>query len=375
MKILFTGGGTGGHFYPVIAVAEKVNELVKEEKILSPKLYYMSDSPYDKAALFDNSLEFVKVPAGKMRLYFSLQNVLDAFAVAAGAISATVQMFRIFPDVVFGKGGYASFPALFAARFLGIPVIIHESDSYPGRVNKWAGRFAKRVAISFDEAAQYFPEGRTALTGQPIRKELLRPVKEGAFEYLKLEEGTPVIFILGGSQGAKIINDAIIDILPSLVEKYQIVHQVGKKNVDDVASRSAAVLAKSEYKGRYHPMGYLNTLAMKMAAGTADLVISRGGGTLFEIAAWGIPSIIVPITRSNGDHQRRNAFNYARSGAADVIEEANLTPRILSAQIEGIVDSPERRKAMSEAALAFAKPEAAESIAKEVIRLALSHES
>ena len=164
MKIVFTGGGTGGHFYPVIAVAQKVNQIIDSEHILGAKLYYISDSPYDKKMLVENELMFEQVSTGKMRTYFSVKNFSDIFKTFFGVINAIFKLFSIYPDVIFGKGGYASFPVMFAARILHIPVIIHESDSAPGRVNKWAGRFAKKIAISFPEAAEYFSKEKTIAT-------------------------------------------------------------------------------------------------------------------------------------------------------------------------------------------------------------------
>src|SRR3990167_871131 len=171
MKIVFTGGGTGGHFYPIIAVAQRINQIIDHENILGAKLYYVSDSPYDKEMLFENGLLYEQINTGNMRTYFSLKNFSDIFKTFFGVINAIFKMFSIYPDVVFGKGGYASFPTILAARILRIPVLIHESDSVPGRVNKWAGRFAKRVAVSFKEAVNYFPKNKVAWTGHPIRTE------------------------------------------------------------------------------------------------------------------------------------------------------------------------------------------------------------
>src|ERR1035437_5827831 len=133
MKIVFTGGGTGGHFFPIIAVVQKVNKIIDEDKLIGVKLYYMSDSPYDRATLFENNLLYEEVKSGKMRIYFSLKNFSDIFKVFFGTINAIFKIFSIYPDVVFGKGGYASFPVVLAARILRIPVMIHESDSAPGR--------------------------------------------------------------------------------------------------------------------------------------------------------------------------------------------------------------------------------------------------
>ncbi len=134
MKILFTGGGTGGHFYPIIAIAEEIKRICIEQKIVAPELYFMSDKPYNKRVLSDNNIKFVPTTAGKIRRYFSLMNFLDFFKIIFGSIKAIFTVFSIYPDVIFGKGGYASFPGLLAARVLRIPVVIHESDSHPGRV-------------------------------------------------------------------------------------------------------------------------------------------------------------------------------------------------------------------------------------------------
>jgi UDP-N-acetylglucosamine--N-acetylmuramyl-(pentapeptide) pyrophosphoryl-undecaprenol N-acetylglucosamine transferase len=376
MKIVFTGGGTGGHFYPVIAVVQKVNKIIDEQKIIDSSLYFVSDSPYDKEVLFENKLIFEPVKTGKLRRYFSLKNFTDLFKTFFGSINATYKMFTIYPDVVFGKGGYASFPALLAARILRIPVIIHESDSAPGRVNKWAGKFAERVAVSFREAADYFPKDKVAWTGQPIRSEIEEPAaRSDALEYFKLEEKVPTVLILGGSQGAELINNTVLDALPRLLKKFQVIHQTGVKNFKSVSGRSEVVLADDPNKARYMPLPYLDVLKLKMAAGAANVIVSRAGSTLFEIASWGVPSILVPFTHSNADHAKKNAFNYARTGAASVIEEMNMTANILATEIERIADDPALSQRMTRAAKIFSKPNAARTIAEEIVRIALSHEN
>lgn len=376
MKIVFTGGGTGGHFYPIIAVAQKVNQIVDDENISGAKLYYFSDSPYDKEMLFENGIIFEEVKAGKLRTYFSWKNFTDIFKTLAGALNAVYKLFSIYPDAVFSKGGYAAFPTVFAAWVLRIPVIIHESDSAPGRVNRWSGHFAKKIAVSFSEAAKHFPEKRVAWTGQPIRNEIERPApKKEAFSYFKLEEELPVILVLGGSQGAELINNAVIDALPRLVQNYQIIHQTGVKNFQLTANRAEVVLHDNEYKLRYLSVPFLNPLALRMASGVASVVISRAGSMLFEIASWGLPSILVPITNTNADHQRQNAFNYAHSGACVVVEEMNMTANILSSEIEEIMNDKEEYKNMVQSAKAFNKEEAALKIARELVDIALRHES
>jgi len=374
MKILLTGGGTGGHFYPLIAIAERLSEIAAERKIIGLKLYYMSDTPYDKRALFENRITFVQIPAGKMRLYFSIKNIFDVVKTAMGAFFGLVSMFFIYPDVVISKGGYAAFPAVFAAKFLKIPVVVHESDSFPGRLNSWTAKFAKRVAVSWPEAAEHLPKDKTALTGQPIRKEILHGDPNGAYEYFKFDNELPVILILGGSQGAEMINNAVVDNLPELLKRYQIIHQTGagKKN-EEAVSRARLLMEGNPEIRRYFATPFLNSMSYKKAAGCANLIISRAGSTIFEIASWGIPSILIPITNSNGDHQRKNAYNYARTGACEVIEENNLSQAVFLAEVDKILSSKQKMVEMSKNALGFANHEAALKIAKEAMDIAISH--
>jgi UDP-N-acetylglucosamine--N-acetylmuramyl-(pentapeptide) pyrophosphoryl-undecaprenol N-acetylglucosamine transferase len=374
MKILLTGGGTGGHFYPLIAVAEELNSIVDQEKILEAKLYYMSDTPYDKAALFENGISYIPIVAGKRRLYSSVQNFFDIFKMGLGCAIALLRLFFIYPDVVFSKGGYASFPALLSARILRIPVVIHESDSSPGRVSIWAGKFARRIALSYPEAAVFFPAERTAVVGQPIRKEIRAVAPEGAFEYLGLNPDMPTILILGGSLGAETINDAILTVLPKLLEKYQVIHQTGQTNYKSVTDTVSFIVKDKNLALRYKAFPFLNNLALTMAAGASTIVITRAGSMLFEIASWKIPAIVIPITASNGDHQRKNAYAYAKTGAGIVIEENNLTEHVLLAEIDNLIGDPERRTKMSKNATLFVGENAAKTIATELINIALEHE-
>lgn len=375
MKIVFTGGGTGGHFYPIIAIAEKVNEIISKEKILGAKLYYVSTEPYDKQALFENKLIFKSISTGKMRTYFSIRNFFDMFKTFFGIFNALYQIFMIYPDVIFSKGGYAAFPVVFAAKLLNIPVVIHESDASPGRVNVFASKFAKRIAISYKDAVEYFPKERTIYTGQPVRKELEeKEDKEGAMRFWTLESDLPVLLVLGGSQGAELINNTVIDGLPDLVKNYQVLHQTGVKNFKNVKARADVVLEGNVNKARYTAIAFLNPLQMKMAAGAADLIVSRAGSTIFEIAAWGVPSILIPFTVSNADHSKKNAFAYARASACVVIEEMNMKAHILHSEIERIISNKNVSLGMSKNALNFYKPNASAIIAREIVDIALSHE-
>ncbi|HTR19006.1 MAG TPA: UDP-N-acetylglucosamine--N-acetylmuramyl-(pentapeptide) pyrophosphoryl-undecaprenol N-acetylglucosamine transferase [Candidatus Paceibacterota bacterium] len=378
MKIVLVGGGTGGHFYPLIAVAEAVQDISRERTLIEPELIYLGPAPFDPRALVEHDIEYHASPAGKMRRYGSIFNVLGVFATGWGIVQATFQLFSIYPDIIFSTGGYAAFPTLYAARLLKIPVAIYDADATPGRVSLWSAKFARWIALAHPEAAVKFPEKirhRIAQTGHPIRKEIETPTKEGGYEFLKLEPNIPTVFVMGGSQGAVAINEVVLDALPDLVASYNVIHQVGSANLEQIARLAAVVLKDSPHKARYAPFGLLNTLALRMSAGIATLVVSRAGsGTIFEIASWGLPSIMVPIPTDVSHDQTENAFSYARSGAAVVIEQRNLTPHVLAAEIKRIVDDADLRGKMSEAARAFARPQAARKIAAVLIDSSLEHE-
>ncbi|MCK9344822.1 MAG: undecaprenyldiphospho-muramoylpentapeptide beta-N-acetylglucosaminyltransferase [Candidatus Pacebacteria bacterium] len=374
MKILFTGGGSGGHFYPIIAVAEKLNTMLEAEKIANVDFYYMSTEPYNERLLYDNKIKFKQVTAGKMRAYASIQNFFDFFKTGWGVVKAIFQLFALYPDVVFGKGGYPSFPVLVAARLFRIPVILHESDSVPGRVNAWAGQFAQKVAISYAEAAQFFPAGRTALTGNPIREEIIRPTGKDAFKELGLDPNIPVLLVLGGSQGARNINSQLETLATRLVGEYQVIHQTGEANVEEVRTTVSGLLAGHPNASRYHIYGYMDSETMKLCAEAATVVVSRAGSAIFEIAAWGIPAILIPIANHVGDHQRKNAFAYARAGGAVVIEEANLAPNLLFSEVDNLMKDSEKRARMKEAAKVFSRTDAAERIAEQIVAVLLRHQ-
>lgn len=374
MKIVLTGGGTGGHFYPLIAIVEEINRIVDKEHIINSELYFFSDNPFDKTMLYENGIKYSWVPAGKWRLYPSLKTLIDVFKIPYGIFVAIFKLYSIYPDVVIGKGGYSSFPTLFAARLLRIPVVIHESDTVPGKVSKWAGKFAKKIAISYPDASSFFPKEKTAWTGQPVRATILKASTGGAKEYLKLEEGIPVLALIGGSQGAHIMNNALLDALPILIPKYEVIHQTGIKNYKEVIGTAEVILGDNDDKRHYKPFPFLNDLATKMTAGAADIIISRAGSFIFEIASWGVPSIIIPITNTNGDHQKKNAYAYARTGACEVLEEANLTPTVLATTINDLLSDPEKMESMKKASASFFKPGAGKAIAEQVVRIALKHE-
>ena len=375
MKILLTGGGSGGHFYPLIAIAQRINSLAIDRHLSKVDIFYMSDVPYDQKSLDDNNIKFIAVLTGKLRIYPSLKNVTDMFKVFFGVLQAIIKLYRIYPDVVIAKGGHGSFPALVAARVLKIPVIIHESDTRPGRVNLFAAKFAESIGVAYESAMEFFPKEKTAVIGLPIRREIIRlPDPEEGAKYFILNPHIPTIFIYAGSLGAEKINNLILDSLPNLIKKYQIIHQCGANNVKEVTDRSSVILQNHIYKDRYVVKPFMNAVDVRHAAALSSLVISRAGSTLFEISSWHTPCIIIPITHSHGDHQRKNAFTYAGSGGGIVIEESNAFPHILEDQIDSILLHKETWQKMYQATKDIAKIDAAEEIAKRAILIGEAHD-
>ncbi len=377
MKIVFTGGGTGGHFYPIIAVAEALRQVVAEQHLITPQLIYMAPEPFDEEALFHNDLAFVRTSAGKMRRYFSLLNVRDAFRTFFGAISTFFILLKDVPDVVFSRGGYASVPVVLAAHWLGVPIVVHVSDSKPGRADLLGAKYADRIAISFESSVQYFPEkvrDKIALTGIPVRAALAHPLPEGAAQELQLDLSVPTVLVIGGSLGSKRINDTILEGLATIVDGANVIHQTGKNNFAEVESMAKIILEGSAHASRYHAFPYLSQDSLRKAAGAASVVVSRAGATaITEVSLWGKPSILIPIPESVSHDQRTNAYAYAHTGAAVVLEEENLSPNVLASEIRRIALDTALAARMSERSRGFANPNAARLIAEELLRITLTH--
>lgn len=375
---MLAGGGSGGHFYPLVAVTEALERIAEEKNLIEPDIFYIGPEPFDKTALLEHEITYLPSPAGKVRRYPSILNVFDLIRTLLGVMKSTFLLYRLYPDVVFSTGGFAAFPTLYAARLLRIPVVIYDADARPGKVSLWSASFARFIAVAHPEAAEQFPQKyaeKIARTGHPIRHEIEAPAKEGGYEFLKLDPTMPTIFIVGGSSGARLLNEATLNALPTLLEHYNVVHQTGRENLEEVQQLSSVILKDSRYANHYRPFGLLNTIALRMTAGITSLVITRAGsGTIFEIASWGIPAILIPIPTEISHDQTENAFSYARSGAAIVLEQKNLTPHILVAEIDRIMNDPRIRGAMAIAAKNFARPEAAYKIASIIAETALPHE-
>lgn len=372
-RILLTGGGTGGHVCPLLAVADSI---IKLTKLGDVEMFYAGPKNPLNAEFSDKGIKVYNIASSKLRRYFDLKNFLDVPKFFFSLFQAFFILYRLMPDVVFSKGGPGAFPVTLAARFYFIPVIIHESDAIPGLTTRLSAVFAKRIGISFKKASEFFPPKKTALVGNPVRSEILNGVgidSRQAKTYLGFNPDEPLVLVLGGSQGAAQLNTFILNNLEELLGEVQIYHQTGPNNEKEVEAVAKNILnALSETKrSRYKLIGFLGLSDLKQALSAADVVFSRAGaGGIFEIAAFGKPSILVPLGGSANDHQLYNAYDYAENGAAIVVEEGNFKINIILTQIREILRDARKRQEMSSAAKSFSKPNAAEVIAQEILKLA-----
>ena len=245
-------------------------------------------------------------------------------------------------------------------------MFLHESDVVPGLSNQTTAKWAKKIFTSFPKT-EYFDPEKIIIVGNPIRKEILDGDKETAAEIFNLTLSKPIILIIGGSQGAEAINDFILLILNNLLRDYELIHVTGTKNLKEEEAEAQVVEEKDE-DIYYHPVGFLDEGKIKHAYKAADLIISRSGsGSIFEIAAIGKPSILIPLPSAAGNHQSKNAYAYAETGASMVIEQENLTPNFFMENIQLLFLHPEKLEQMRNAALDFAKPLAARAIAREIL--------
>ena len=373
MRILFTGGGTGGHFFPIIALAREIRIVAEKSLIVNLDLYYLGASDPEKSNLLKKEgIVEIRVFTGKWRRYFSLKNFLDIFKIFLGILQTLWRFFVIMPDVVFSKGGYGALPAVICSIVFRIPLIIHESDAVPGKVNQWSAKFANKIGVAFAGSANFFPKEKTALVGIPLRRKLLGGQPISAKENLDIVSGLPVLGFMGGSQGAQKINDAVLAILKDLLGGFEIIHQSGEKNFTDVRGESEVILG-ADLKKRYHLFGFMNEDQMRDFYSASDLIISRASSSIMEIAAAAKPSILIPLDSAAQDHQRQNAYEYSKSGASLIVEETNLTPHVLLRDIQKLMNDKEHLQQMSDAARKFARLDSAEVIAREILNLG-SHE-
>ena len=319
--IVLTGGGTAGHVTPNIALIPRLKELGYEIS------YIGSYDGIEKKLIEEMNIPYYGISSGKLRRYFDLKNFTDPFRVLKGFGEAKKLLKQLKPDVVFSKGGFVTVPVVIAAGRRKIPTIIHESDMTPGLANKICIPSATKVCCNFPETIPHLPEGKAVLSGSPIRAELLHGSKEAAYTYTGLNSEKPVILVVGGSSGSKVINDTVRSILPELLKNYQVIHLCGKGNLDASLNNTAG----------YVQYEYANKELADMFA-VAELVISRAGAnSICELLALRKPNILVPLSKnaSRGD-QILNANSFEKQGFSYVIEEEALSDQTLTDAIHTV---------------------------------------
>ena len=359
-RILLTGGGSGGHIYPLLAVAEKLQ---------GNDLRYFGPRDAWSAYMLQAGIPVSGIAKAKLRRYFSILNAIDGIKFTYSILQALVKVAVFRPHVAFSKGGPGVLPVLLACHLYGVPIIIHESDSVAGLTSRVTGKWAKIVEVAWNEARVFFPNKEVHRVGIPMRSALMEN-KESAHDAKTAmacePDGLPVLLVIGGSQGSERINNFVLENLLALLTKFQIIHQTGSVNYEShmqlyEAAKSALTM---ELRNRYHPYAYLEN-KMGTAYRAADCALSRSGSALFELAAFGIPGVLVPLPEAAHDHQRANAYAYAKTGAAVVIEQENFLSAIVIAELEKIMQ-PEMHAKMSKAAVMFAPQDAAQRIAEDV---------
>ena len=365
MKIVLTGGGTGGLIIPLITVAKKIKEKVGESMAVE-FLFIGPKGKLEEKLMAQAGIPTKSIQVGKMRRYFSIHNFVDFFRVPVGVVQTLWYLLANMPDAIFSKGGYASVPVVLVGWLYRIPILIHESDSVPGATNDMLGKFSTRVAVSYPEAEKDFPAAQVVLTGNPLREDINRGDPAAARAMFSLTESKKVIFVYGGSQGAQVINNKILELLPALLHEYQVIHQTGNKNYEAVVHRAAEYGIKAGREG-YHPVAFVGE-ELKDILAVADLVITRAGAnSLSEVAANGKPAIVIPLAGAANDHQRMNAFSVARTGGCEVLEENNLGDNLMLGKIKEMMTDEALRAKLSENIRHFYHADAADKLAEGVL--------
>ena len=347
MKIIFTGGGTGGHVIPNLAIIGEVRKLAGKAQLF----YIGSKDGIEKQLVQKEGVKFYAIQTGKLRRYFSLQNMVDAVRVPIGVAQAIYRLLKIKPDVVFSKGGFVSVPVAIAAGILRIPLVIHESDLTPGLATKITARFANKICLSFPTTHS---GDKIQITGNPMRKN--GDAKKGK-AFLKFNNKKPIVLITGGSSGADFLNFLVEKSIPVLEKKVNIVWLTGKNK--KTSGKQFADCRIFEYLDAE----YLDVLA------ASDLVISRSGANaIFEIAAAVKPSILIPLpAKSSRGDQIENARFFEKNGAAVVLSQEKIKPQAFAKLIIQMVSDVKRLQKVSKAAEKLASKDSAKKIAKIIL--------
>lgn len=359
-KIVLTGGGTAGHVWPLLVVAQELR------KRSDCRFLYIGSNGIEQD-LAAGVVPFEPIPVGKLRRYIDVQNLFDPFRVVVGFLKARELLGRFKPDLVLAKGGYVSLPVVLAAKGLRIPILVHESDAIFGLANRIAAKHALFVMVGFPKKFYHVPFDRKLIyTGIPVRSEFLR----GAKSYLKeigFHPQNKTLFVMGGSQGAHRINRLVSRIAGELLEEFQIIHISGLADLEWLA-RIRAKLPLYQRK-RYHLVSFLKR-EFPQALVASDLVLSRAGAsTLAELAAASKPAVLLPLASAASGHQLKNAEIFAHAGAAQLLDDHQISVEQLAQMLKRLLSSEFRLKAMANKMSLLGKPDAASHIAQIILEI------
>ena len=363
-KIVLAGGGTGGHIYPAVAVGR---ELLTREDV--EKVFYVGNpKKLEKDIVEKENFEFLPVNVSGMP---KVKNItLIKWVIELGfAVLKCIKYFKnIKPDCVLGTGGYVSGPALIAAKIMNIPYMMHDSDAVPGIVSRKMSPWAKAINTSFDEAKKFLKSSNIQLNGNPLRNDFNSKDKKDSLKELGLNPKKFTILVMGGSQGAKSINDAISACALDLIENLnlQIIHQTGLKNYEEYMDSISSELRNNP---SYLPKAYLEDMSLYLSC--ADLVIARAGSlSLSEFNVCGLPSILIPYPYAANNHQYHNAKSLEKQNAAICLEDNLCDGDNLTEIVTNLVKDKAKLQTMKEANLSIAKPNATEKIADVLMSIA-----
>ncbi|MFC4771108.1 undecaprenyldiphospho-muramoylpentapeptide beta-N-acetylglucosaminyltransferase [Enterococcus hermanniensis] len=354
MRILVTGGGTGGHIYPALAFIRYVQKIQPDSEFL----YVGTHRGLENKIVPETGISFktIKIQGFKRSLSFDNVKTVKLFIESIKRSKEILREFK--PDVVIGTGGYVSGSVVYAATRMKIPTIVHEQNSVPGITNKFLSRFADRVAICFPDAAQYFSAEKTVLVGNPRAQEVVTSGKSEVLSEYGLKSDIPTVLIFGGSQGALKINQAVIQALPKLAQKeYQVLYASGDRYFNELTEKFD--IDKMSSNVSLQP--YIKNMTDVMA--NVNLLIGRAGATsIAEFTALGLPAILIPSPYVTNDHQTKNAQSLVNAGAVKMIADAELKGENLVAAVDEIMNDAEKRQAMAKASRQEGIPDAAERL-------------
>lgn len=363
MKIIVSGGGTGGHIYPALTLIDAI----KNKRPDAEFLYVGTEKGLEADIVPKAGINFTALKLeGGLERHFTLENISRA-ANAIWSVKRAGDIVKNFkPNAVVGTGGYVCGPILLAASLMKVPTLIQEQNAVAGVTNKILSKFVNKIAVGTRDALKNFPTDKTIFTGNPIRRAVLDAKKEDGLKEFDFTGDKPIVLISGGSRGARSINDAMIDVLKAEAQKNsaQFLHVTGKGEFESVTQKLSDVLDAPNIK----VVPYLYNMPTAMAM--ADLAIFRAGATgLAELTARGVPAILIPYPYAAENHQEFNARSLVEAGAARMILNKDLTAEILSATLDELLSSPEKLKSMATASLSLGKPNAADEIAELILKL------